>query len=368
MTVRASILICGKIRSREVFRKDMETYRIWKASGQIDRIVYSGWTSDLGVNDDIFSDLREMGVEIVLTPEPNFIVHGYIYHQMKTLHFGLAMFGDDEIVIKSRTDNAWLNFDPITVTQYVAEAEPVGPRSPFAARVSILCGLAFQPYFFNDMMYAGRASDLKRMVSFDLWYDAESALVNAEQALHTAPVIGQRPFLRDYLMVNPGLLHGESPLAGRLQRVLLTDPFYLRCVWDSLTTLRDGYRIGFHPRDPWTPPEGQVTLEDLADGAAGDPVKDLRFLAAANTLEFYSNAAVDFLLTTPISAAEPRSLSALFDSQPQSPPRQEPLFSGPAATLAKTLADAFTELGLLQPPAQNGFVIHQPRMPYVRVL
>lgn len=367
MTPIASILICGKIRDRDAFREDIKVYKGWLKDQRVAKIVFSGWVSDLTDNKEIFTELRDMGAQVVLTPEPNFVIRGHIYHQMKTLHFGLAMFEGDDIVIKSRTDRVWLNIKPEVVADQVAHSKPTGRLSPFSSRVNIICGLAFHPFFYNDIMYAGYARDLKQLLSFDIWYDAEGAIINAEQILHSAPILPKRPFLRDFYKVNPGLQHGSSEIACRVQQTLLTDRFYLRCLWDSLATLRDGYRIGLSERSGWTPPIDAVTLEDLADLDSGNPVQDIRYHRGANSPEFFSDAAVEYLLTTPISAKEPRSLTDMFSGEDIEPQRTGPLFSGPSVDLAQKLVASFPELELWKPPPPSTMVVHGPHRPYVKL-
>ena len=363
MTTPANILICGKIRGRETFRTDIEVYRNWLANGQVARVVFSGWVSDLEENPDLIAELQQIGAELVLTSDPQLRLRGHLFHQMKALHYGLARFDVGDFVIKSRTDKIWLNFDPADAVRRTEE-EAAGPCSPFDGRVLIVGGMAFHPFFFNDMLIAGRVGDLRRLVSFDLWYEAEGAVLNPEQAFHSEPVLTDRPFLRDFFLINAGLRHEDSDLADRLQRLLLTDSFYLRCLWDSLTTIRDAYRVGFSEQQAWIPPTDTVTLDDLAGGEVMDRVDGLTYASGAHSLVFTREEAIRFLLETPISATEQRSLADMFEGRGAATDRSGPLLDGEAWRLAEKLAEAFPAI-CPKPPAPGGILVHNQWFPYI---
>src|SRR5438270_460776 len=114
--------------------------------------------------------LRRNGVEVVLAEEPMVRMIGHIFHQAKSLHYGLSQFSDDDLVLKTRTDKVWLNFDIGYTRDRLENAPAPGPISPFKQRIIIQTSLVFQPFFFNDALFAGRAADLHKLATFDLWY------------------------------------------------------------------------------------------------------------------------------------------------------------------------------------------------------
>src|SRR5437764_587140 len=137
MPQKLNILICGKIRDPQAFAADLDVYRSWRDSGFVERIVFSGWISDLHDNPDMLLQLRRNGVEVVLAEEPMVRMIGHIFHQAKSLHYGLSQFSDDDLVLKTRTDKVWLNFDIGYTRDRLENAPAPGPISPFKQRIII---------------------------------------------------------------------------------------------------------------------------------------------------------------------------------------------------------------------------------------
>jgi hypothetical protein len=210
----------------------------------------------------------------------------------------------------------------------------------------IIAASLFQPLFFNDMLYMGRAGDLQKFVSFDLWYEGEHAQLNAEQCFHSAPFLAQRPFLKSFYKANPGLIHESSEKAEQVYRVMFNSQLYLRSIHASLTILRDAYTVGMidDEQEPWTEDFETVTLIELLNPDVVDRVRGLDYGRGGNALGFKHEACAPLLLRMPISAAEPRSLTDLFGTGDDSPGLDGRTLHEQSQDLARRLWQAFPSI------------------------
>ena len=306
-------MISGKIRDGEAFNRDLSIYEEWLSRGWIDSIIFSGWREDR--HDGCISRLEAIGAQIVLTDPPNFRSLGNIFHQMKSMYYGLRHLPDDTVVLKSRTDKVWLNFDPQEALTRFRDAAPTGPLSPFSRRVHVLAMLPLQPFFINDMMLMGLAGDIRKMLSFDIWFELEQAILNAEQVLHYYPHSRGDDIWRAFYRINPGLIHADENMSRRLIRILLKNDIFLRAVGEYLLAFEDGYSIGIGGADDFVQP-AQSSVDALLDLPASESWDGIRFAGSPNTLEITNNDAVTHLLDLPISSAELRSFRMIAQAEP----------------------------------------------------
>ncbi|SFV15122.1 hypothetical protein SAMN02799631_06033 [Methylobacterium sp. 174MFSha1.1] len=294
-----NVLVCGKIRDINEFQKIIDTYRIWKSQGKINRVVYSGWDTDYSLVRDYIVSAADWGLESIISPEPALTTMGYIFHQQKALRFGLSTFNDGDLIIKSRTDKAILDLDVSKLQRRFALAPAPSPNSPFKHRVLIFAALILQPFFFNDMTYVGRADDLVKFASSNLWYEFYNTCINAEQAIHSSPFVVGDPLIRDYFMVNPGLIHDDIDKALLLQKKVLYHPFFQQILGRSLTALRDSYMIGID-YDAFTPRLDRVhSLIDLVDVGAALNENGINFTPGANSINLWRQDVFDYLISLP---------------------------------------------------------------------
>jgi len=335
-----SLLICGKIRDGQAFNQDLSIYEEWQRRGLIKSIVFSGWREDR--NDGCIGRLEQMGARIVLTDAPDFRSVGNILHQMKTLHFALRDVPEDDLVIKSRTDKVWLNFDPSIALERLQTAAPVGPNCPFAKRLMVLGMLPLQPFFINDMMFFGRAADVRKLVSFNIWYEIEQAVLNAEQIFHYSPYMQPGDIFQDYYRLNPGLIHGNLNKARALQKLMLGNEVILRAIARYLVTFEQSYVISAEPSPPFVPPASATVLE-LLDLPPSNCDEAIRMDPGANTLVIRDEAAVSYLLDLPVSPSESRTLREISAAHP--------LSRYAVQTCSQTLKDEFAHSYPDQHPA-----------------
>jgi hypothetical protein len=279
----------------------------------LESIVFSGWREDR--HDGCIGRLQDMGAKVVLTDAPDFRSAGNIFHQMKAMHFALRHIRDDALVLKSRTDKVWLNFDPKAMLDRFNAAPAVAKDSPFARRLCVTAMLPLQPFFINDMMYAGLGGDIRKLISFDMWFEFEQALLNAEQIFHSAPHMPGNDIYRQFYRINPGLMHGEREKARRVQAMLLKNELFLTAIAKYLVAFEGSYQIGLATDNPFTPPSAQ-TVEALLDMEPREEWDGIRFAGSPNTLEIVNDPAVSHILDMPISAQDSRKLRSLASREP----------------------------------------------------
>jgi hypothetical protein len=338
-----TLLITGKIRDPDEFMRNLLVYEEWIFHGWIDTLIFSGWREDL--HDGCIGRLRSMGAKILLTDPPEFRSRGNVFHQIKSFYCGLSDVPDDTIVLKSRTDKVWLNFSPEKALARFHNSLPTGSRSPFAQRIHVAAMLPLQPFFINDIMLMGQASDLRKLLSFDMWFELEQGLLNAEQIFHYHPHSRGDDIWRAFYRVNPGLIHSDADTSRKLIRTLLKNEVYLRAVAEYLLAFVDGYSIGIGREHEFVKPN-QVSIDALIDQPANNHFDGIRFAEGANTLEAVSNDAVTHLLDMPISTKDERSFRSIAQEKP----------------LSKSVITTWSELLTLELRRDFPNIAHNPAM------
>jgi hypothetical protein len=241
---RVSLLICGQLRDRAGFERDLGRYLGWRREGVIAEIVFSGWISDLGAHRELMQSMAAEGIDVVLSEEPLIKSFGYTLHQTKNLHYGLSRIHPDNWVLKSRTDKVALDFDIREVTRRITGQRPVGKGSPFSDRLLVTGANLFQPFFVNDMMFAGRARDLRSIAHHDLWYVRNHCLLNTEQILFFSAFRPTSPCAEAFFSVNPGLQHGDPELSKQIYGFLLRSPLYRQALREYMDGLQSSFTFG----------------------------------------------------------------------------------------------------------------------------
>jgi hypothetical protein len=182
-------------------------------------------------------------------------------------------------------------------------------HAPFSRRLVIQSLLPLQPFFFNDIMFMGLARDLRRLVTFDLWYELEHALLNTEQIFHFEPFRQTVRATRLFLRVNPGLEHGDNQRSRAIYAMLLEHELYLRALAESLLAVEDAYILGWDEMEDWQGEDRSlcelIQMPYLTNG------RGLWMSEKGNNLWADHPATVPFLLDRPISQGDRRTLRAL---------------------------------------------------------
>jgi hypothetical protein len=307
MAKAPSVLICGAIRNGHAFAAELQTYFRWRDEGLVDRLVFSGWLGDRG--DGNINYMVGNGVEVTLAHEPVLKATGHILHQLKNLHFGLDGFDDDELILRCRTDKTPPDFDIQALTRRFHAAEAPASSAPFSRRLVIPEASPLQAFFYNDMKFMGLAGDIRKLVSFDIWWELEHSLLNPEQIVHLSPYRGRAPATTVFSRVNPGLEHQDLALSVDIYRFLLGQELYLRSVAEGLQALRSGYVVGWDEELEFTPPDAP-DLHTFLGRAIGQSTDGIWMADGSNLPALNHPDAVEWLLDLPLSPGDARNLRA----------------------------------------------------------
>jgi hypothetical protein len=236
---------------------------------------------------------------------------------MKALYHAMKNIDDETIVLKSRTDKVWLHFNPEEMIYKFLNAAPTGPLSPYRHRVQVMAMLPLQPFFINDILFMGLGADIRKMISFDMWFELEQALVNAEQIFHYYPHSNKNDIFRQFYSINPGLIHKDCTKARSVQKSLLQNEIFLRATSGYLNAFEQGYILGMVHNGDFKKPAAD-NLYDLLDMNVENNSGGIRFVNGANTLEIVKNEAVSFLLDIPISSTNRQTLRSFSNFSPLS--------------------------------------------------
>jgi hypothetical protein len=194
-------------------------------------------------------------------------------------------------------------------TQRFWSAAPPAPQSPFSRRLIIQQLMPLQPFFFNDMMFLGLVKDLRKLVTFDLWYELEHCLLNPEQIFHLQPHRGTAHATSMFLRVNPGIECNDLDRSRAMYKLLLENELYLRAIYESLSAFEQGYLMGWEEKEKW---QGEdLSLYELLEKPLEDGSHYLWMAGASKNLTTNHAQVVSYLLDRPISPIDRRTLRRL---------------------------------------------------------
>lgn len=241
---RVNVLICGAIRDPAAVEVLLERIAGLHADGLVARVVLSTWIGQPRLEGRGAELARELEMEIAESAAPRIILSGHTLHQMKQLHVGLGMFSPDDAVFKLRTDKVGPASDFVQAIREWPETPP--SRLPmFGRRIVATRLIPMQPCFLHDILFMGRAADLGKLVSFDLWWEMQPTTIITEQMFHSAPWASRLYWVKPVFSCNPGFTPHLTPeQALQIRDIWLGSPLVLRALHDWLCIVRDGYHLG----------------------------------------------------------------------------------------------------------------------------
>jgi len=296
-----------------------------------------------------------------MSPEPELVIDGHLAHQKASLFYGLSQFDPSDLVLKTRTDGADLNFDLEGTIEDFEQAAPPSEHSPYKRKMTVLYYSPFAPYFFGDQTILGQQQDLMHLASPDMWYLLEQVHLNPEQMLHSAAFVHRRRYLKDFFRINPGLAYNKVPLAEKMYEEMLRDDFFREAILIGLEDALDSYVVGFNR---WTKGRVElqwpvdVTLNDLAQKSMVQQCNALHFNDVAATCNTGRREVLQQILELQISRDDRRTLREAVKTEWRTPPRPpSAALHPPAAALATKLSRLSRELPTAPPPFVDGAVV-----------
>lgn len=235
------VLVTGNVRSGSEFKEIFRQVLDLRDQGLVDGIRFATWKNDLDHSVGLATSLAELGISTVAIESPKAdpkvhpLFHGYVYHQRKSLHFGLKSLPADCFVLKARTDFAEERFDSMIRTLFGNQSqdlhvdliEPILKTRLFSydARTDYL-------FYWDDIVFSGMRDDLLGLNNFDLACEFiyPEHFFPAEVRLFAPLFLKKYPVL-DWFFEN---VHGEK-FAELLQRWSTVDnrlplPILIRAV------------------------------------------------------------------------------------------------------------------------------------------
>jgi hypothetical protein len=240
-----AILVSGALRDTAAFEASLRAASVVVKAAGLSKatIVISTWDSDYPKANRICTELGFENCNLIVTGSRSIPCDfsGNWIRQSILLTKGLTAISPNSFVIKMRTDKTeW-------VTEFAKQVfhlpELTDPQSSsFSKRIIIPDAIVLEPYFYNDMVYAGIASDLLRLVPRLMQPLVEQWIINPEQIFHIAPVLEENEDIARFFRQNRGLPHGYEPEQLKLRNEgILSDNLHLKMAIQSLEHLLQAY-------------------------------------------------------------------------------------------------------------------------------
>lgn len=267
MKKRKIILFTGLIRNEELFLEKLIKAANLKSANIIDDVVFSTWEGEIQKYERVKNFFTENNFKLIESSQPNLKLQGHVFHQMKTLSYGLDFCGHDCYVYKMRPDLGSFdnNIADILDGNYNSEVDLSGgwPRL-FNERIVIESALAFHPFYINDIQFYGEVNDLKKLVNFDLFFEVHYSKLAPEQFFYFKNFHDVGNF-RHYFKINQGIHHDDDSKNVVHSSLVFRDPFLMQLIASYWVILAKYF---YFRKTPSAPPKLQdkPTLKDVVAG------------------------------------------------------------------------------------------------------
>jgi hypothetical protein len=241
------VLIAGLVRDEAVFAHQLNTVVDWRKEGLAEGIIYSTWIGELSKYPAIDKYLSDNKVAVIEITEPTLRLEGHILHQMTSLHYGLQLIPDDSYVFRCRPDmrisqerRDFLKNEPSLVL-----GPPDDWPAVFDERLVVLACSFLTPFYINDMIFYGRKSDVKKLISFDIATEVIYANTAAEQFYFAPPFCRRLPIFQSFFPVNAPYAFDDRDWAQRFIRQHMNSDFFAQVLLTYLLCLNRYFRISF---------------------------------------------------------------------------------------------------------------------------
>ena len=180
-----NVLICGQVRQDALFRSALERFQSYRATGVMDRIVFSTWTGEIDKYDGMRDHLAATSVEVVETVMPTTFMEsqGNFYYQATQATNGLERFSSDDAIFKTRGDvriNFALDFKACKEFWERQDREHPVVGEHLQHRIAVGGCAPFIPFWFEDRYFYGICSDLRKLVRLsragDILWNPQTAI------------------------------------------------------------------------------------------------------------------------------------------------------------------------------------------------
>jgi len=232
MIKRKKILFTGLIRNEGVFLDKLIKAANLKSENVIDDVILSTWEGEIQKYPKVRKFFDDNAFQLIESSQPNLKLQGHVFHQMKTLSYGLDICGEECYVYKMRPDLGSFdeNIKCIFEGSYESQVEIAGgwPQL-FNERVVIESAVAFHPFYINDIQFYGDVEDLKKLINFDLFFEVHYSKLAPEQFFYFKNFHDIGNF-RKYFRVNQGIHHNDDSKNLVHGSLVFQDPFLMQLI------------------------------------------------------------------------------------------------------------------------------------------
>lgn len=247
----ANVLICGLVRDLEKLKEKIKNFVQLKKEGLIDKIVYSTWIGEIDNYPGLKEFLDKNGVILVLTGQPALIVSGHRFHQMKNFYYGLQIFQDDDLILKTRVDLS--GFDD-TMRRYFSGEISLARKensifSVLSERVVVDYAQMMYPFIIGDAQFFGRKKDIEQFVNMDYFFDVAFKDIAVEQTFFSNPFVKRFPiFAVHYFWNLPHISQAHETFNHQIE-VLLNSEHFLNLLATYHQILHANFIVGWVPKE-----------------------------------------------------------------------------------------------------------------------
>ena len=230
MVRRVNIVFCGLVRDPGLLNFALSAAIGLRNRGRVHRLIISTWLGEVEKIPDGRDYLASIGVELVESEMPAALERpGNVFQQMLVMDRALDTIDDDALVMRTRTDVAFLDepsLDAVISQDLTLGRQLVEEPAPlFSRRIWTPYFHPLFPFYFADQVYFGAAQDLRKLNNYDMLVEAyrvgsrphevwpsHSSGAAAEIRRFLSPFAQRFPLLREYQFVWPKHCIGTSLL------------------------------------------------------------------------------------------------------------------------------------------------------------
>jgi hypothetical protein len=228
--MKRTIVFTGLVRNEARFISFLEQYHAHPGHADIP-LYYSTWFGELDRYPVLRQRLQELNAIVIEQKQPDLVLKGHALHQLTTLDLPFSLIPDDVFVFKSRPDfanyNAFLRYMQYTpVATAASEGFDCLPQYRF-----LIHGLfGAQPFYINDITFAGMAADLRRLTALSMMDMVRYFRIAPEQLIWAPQFIQRNSVLDIYFRGNIGLIFNNESQTQRNILALQECPAYLHAL------------------------------------------------------------------------------------------------------------------------------------------
>ena len=189
------LAVTGLYRNKDMFKPLLKEYSDLREKGVIEKIYFSTWKERIASSE--ITELKDLGVELILESEPTNIGPGSVYAQVKSVSNCLDRIDDGSFVFKTRTDIVVRAGLIEAIHKKYEEGELSAAASTgFSSKIWLNAFEVTKPFYVEDTVYASDCRSLKKLISFDNSFDAAYGKCSIGGETHIRQFI--KPFLEKY--------------------------------------------------------------------------------------------------------------------------------------------------------------------------